>query len=327
MSRIRSLLGYEDRWRRYQSGEYTELEDIADPTTRKDETKTTWREWATKTKTNTIFSAFLVLVGVGLIVYFSQVLIKLSTGLLSNPWFQRFAWTGFVAVIAGVFAIRKVLGIVKRYDWLVLPKDNGGVKWYLGFHREGDDTQAPLFVPVKGFTLFGFRGRPYKIVEVSQELAQQYSSSGRDPEDPAVIRMQPEFASARKTWMGTVVTQPTSGLDLDESGNESCLKAEIPQNYASEQALIELSSTVDDLRLEIRDLEDKRDKLRSQRNDWKQDAMKRREEIREELKEDTTEIAEPFMDRDGRKSKNGTSSGDVPKTDLQQIEDNLTADD
>lgn len=329
LTRIKELLGYNPTWKRYHSGEYTNLEAIADPETWDDDTRTTWRDWIGQSRGNQALTAVVAALAVALTVYFSQLLIRVSTGLLSNRVFQ--VAVGSLTLVLGTYAYatKAQRKRFEKLDWLVLPKDDGGVTRYLGYYREGDATNAPLFVPVKGFRWNGHKAEPYRIYEISSELARRYKNTNRDPEDVAVIRLEPDMSRESKTDTGKVITQQTTELKLDEFGNESCLKAPVSEKQADTDAVQDLKHTLDDLREELSNWKAKASKFERQRNEWRTDARERRQNIIDEFIEDTTDIAKVFQ-RTSRRSGNGTDADELApatQTDMQQIDEELSYED
>lgn len=322
-NRIKSLLGAGGHAPNYLSGEFRTLEDISDPETWEDETKTDWKEFISKNKWPI---TVLALFGISLSAYFSYILIEVSTGIVQNIWFQR---TAVLATTAGTayFAGRsQQRNILRRLDWLVLMKDNGGVTFYLGYYREGNETEAPLFVPVKGFTLKGHRSKPYRVQEVSVELARKHKKRNGDEDDVAVIRLHPEYAVESKTDWGMVVGQLTNGLDLDV-GNESNLQASRPENVADEDALQETKSAIRDLQQELQNAADDAQKYKRLYKQEKKDAQKRRDEIISDFVDDHRRVTEVHQ---RSYSQNDSSDGQVAparQDDFSDIENQVTADD
>jgi len=329
LTRIKTVLGYDPTWKRYHSGEYNSLEDIADPETWSDETRTTWRDWIGQSRGNQALVAVLAILGVGLVVYFSQLFIKLSTGLLSNRIFQVGAGSAVLVFVTYAYATKAQRQRFDKLDWLLLPKDGGGVVRYLGYYREGDATDAPLFVPVKGFRWNGHKAEPYRIYEVSSELARRYKNTNRDPEDVAVIRLEPDTVRISHTESGTVICQQTTELKLDEFGNESTLKAPVSEQQADTDAVQDLKLTLDDVREEKADWKAKASKFERQKNEWKSEATERRDKIIEEFIQNHGQLASVYQPRSQRRQ-NGTDADELApatQTDMQQIDQELSYDD
>lgn len=327
LTRIKTILGYDPRWKRYHSGEYTSLEEIADPETWSDDTAGKWREWVSN---NQLFAGTIAFLGAALIVYFSQLFIRLSTGLLSNTIFQVGAGSATLVFVTYAYATKAQRQRFEKLDWLILPKDNGGVIRYLGYYREGDSTDAPLFVPVKGFRWNGHKAEPYRIYEISSELARRYKNTNRDPEDVAVIRLEPDAARLSQTETGTVVCQQTTELQLDSFGNESCLKAPVSEQQADTDAVQDLKLTMNDLREEKSDLKAQVTKFKRQRNQWRSDARQRRSKIIDEFIEDHTQVAEVYQRTPSQTGGNGTNADELApatQTDMQQLDEEFSHND
>lgn len=241
---------------RFAPEEARDLEDVADPHTTADDSQSTLRE---RVVDNKWYVAFLILVlpfgvaGVGLLVGYSWFLLPEFFG---NRRVQLTLGALTIMALAFVGGDRRRRGLYERYDWLVLDTPTGN-KRYLGRHIPADDDHAPLFVPVKGFSRFGGRGNAYTIEELSPHLAETYAKANRDPDDPAVIRLHPEFASASQTDTGTVVTQPTEELRVDTFARDSTLIATVPEFIRGEQA----EALKDHLRQEREETDELRDKI------------------------------------------------------------------
>ncbi len=329
LSKLTTILGADPRWKRYHSGEYTSLDEIADPETWADETRTTWRDWVSQSRGNQALVAVAMMLGVGLVVYFSQLFIRLSTGLLSNTIFQVLAGSAVLVGVTYVYAISAQRDRFEELDWLVLPKDDGGVIRFLGYYREGDNTEAPLYVPVKGFRRSGHKAEPYRVYEISGELAQKYKQTNRDPEDVAVIRLQPEQARVTHTETGTVIVQPTTKLKLDEFGNESCLKAPVSEQQADTDAVQDLKRSLDDLRTEVSGLKEDLTKEERLKREAKKNAEKRRQEIINEFLNNSEKAAEAFRPRDRRRQSEDTDDGigATPRSGVDQIDQQMAHND
>ncbi len=168
------------------------------------------------------------------------------------------------------------------------------------------------------------------MYELSSELAQKYKQTNRDPEDVAVIRLQPEQARVTNTETGTVITQPTTKLKLDEFGNESCLKAPVSEQQADTDAVQELKATLTDLRQDKADLKAEKTKFKRQRNEWRKDAKQRRGEIIDEFLSNSRKASDAFRPRDRRRNGQQDDADDlapVPQTDLEQIDQEVAIDD
>ena len=328
-TKLKQVLGHDPRWQRYHSGEYTSLEEIADPETWDDETRTTWRDWVSQSRGNQTLVAVLAILGVGLAVYFSQLVIKLSTGLLSNTIFQVVTGSLTLILVSYAYGVKSQRARFEKLDWLVLSKDGGGVTRYLGYYREGDATDAPLFVPVKGFRWNGHKAEPYRVYELSSELARRYKNTNRDPEDVAVIRLEPDMARESRTDTGTVIAQQTTELTLDEFGNESNLKAPVSEKQADTDAVQDLKRTLDDVREEITDWKAKASKFERQKNEWESKATEREEQIINRFVENHGQLASVYQPRSQR-SRSGTDPDDLPpaaQNDMQQMDQELAYDD
>lgn len=327
LTRIKTVLGHDPKWKRYHSGEYTSLEEIADPETWEDDTGGQWREWIAD---NQILVGVLAVLAVALVIYFSQLFIRVSTGLATNTTFQLVAGGTILTVSSYAYGIKSQRQRFTDLDWLVLPKDDGGVIRYLGYYREGDSTEAPLFVPVKGFRWSGHKAEPYRVYEVSSELARRYKNTNRDPEDVAVIRLEPSVVRDSQTDTGHVIVQQTTELKLDAFGNESNLKAPVSEKQADTDAVQDLKETMTDLREEKSDLKAQSAKFERQRNEWRRDARQRRSKIIDEFIEDHTQVAEVYQPRSRRNGGNGTDADELApatQTDMQQLDRELAPND
>jgi len=326
LTKLKTILGADPRWKRYHSGEYTSLEEIADPETWNDETRTTWRDWIGQSRGHLAFTVIMTMLAVLLVGYFFQVFVRLSTGLLSNTIFQVAAGSATLVGVTYAYATSAQRDRFEQLDWLVLAKDNGGAQLYPGYHREGTATDAPLFVPVKGFRWSGHKAEPYRVFEISGELAQKYEATNRDPGDVAVIRLEPDAARHTETEYGDIVTQATTALQLDQFGNESCLHAPVSDKQADTDAVQDLKLTLGDLRQERSQLKSDLTKAQRQKREAEAEASKRRDTIISNFLENANEAATAFRPRDRRRGEDA-ENGVSPQRNVDQIDQQMAYDD
>lgn len=319
---IRSKLDLPATDQRFLKGEYTAPDDVSDPHTLEDETRTSWRGWMAENKELTALFTILGFVGIVLLTMWGA---QLAPGILTNKYLH-YGLVGIVATTAIYLGgVRSALGRLTRFDWLVLVRKRNPTI-FLGYHFPSDEADHDIFVPVKGFSLFGHRDHVLTVAEVSSEAARSYENMGRSGDDPATIALHNKFAGVAHTAFGTIVTQPSTGIALNNPRGEALLKAELPD--MAEEGQIqdfkdEIQNTLDELRTN-----------RSKVSSWKRraqnaetEARERREEIIEEFISNHKEIVpDSYYGKSGDDDGGGGISP-RPNGDYQQIEADLAADD
>lgn len=305
--------------KRYAGDEHTPLSEIADPTTRQDETSTSVREWAGENQALAGLLTFLGFIALGVMLYLT---LKLAPEVLSNPWLHRGLVAAALVGGAYVAATKGTLSRFTQYDWLILTRAGIGTpQFFLGYYVPSDEDRRPLFVPVKGFTFWGHRSEVYTIKEIAPNLAQKREKADLDSSHPGVIRLNSRFGGVAQTWIGRVFVQLSSGLSLDPFAQDSTLKASEP-DLADEDALDEFEIELEDQRREIRNLRQSVSRERQRRRQAHEQATMRREEIIEEFVEDHERLL--VAHRSQRSG--GGETYTPPEDDYSDIEDELAPD-
>lgn len=285
MSSIRNFLRDSDapasRPKRYHSGDWKELEEVSDPSTTEDETATYFREYASE---HPFQIGFLLVVGVLLLVYLGFVFTSYGSRLLSNIYVQVGGLVTAVGALAYLGGRSTQRSDLAGMDWLVLLTSDG-VNHYLGYYAEAETSGEPLFIPAKGFTMFGSRANPYTVADISPELARTFRNLSWDPETPAVIRLDPSLAQTHRTDWGFIVGQISSGLQLDPQGQESNLQTADP-DLADEGALQDLTEELEQHQSQI-------GRLREEKNTLE----KALDEARDRLQRSQEEAIDRFVER------------------------------
>lgn len=210
INRAKAMLGIRSRTERYHHGEYRSLEDISDPHTWEDETETSWREYIAENKWFVLTSVILGVVG---LVVALHLLAKYMPAVLGSTRVQLTTGALALFITGYLYGGKNQRERFLDYDWLVLVTSSG-VTVYLGTYREANDGDYGLFTPVAGFSPFGHQSYTYSIGQVSLELAQLASAANWDPDDPAIIRVDPDIPVSQTDY-GTVIGALADGLDLD----------------------------------------------------------------------------------------------------------------
>ena len=285
--RIRDYYNFLKNPNRYRpdDDEEVDLNNATDASTWRDQTKPSWKERLGSRKRQTAAFGFLGLVVVGLLAAYTNQFLPSLTG---NIWLQR----GLV-VLVGVptiflLGMRSQRSKLQQIDWLLLIGPKQGVGFYLGrYDAEGEGT----FQPIKGFDFAGLRGRKLELRDLDDDFAQTFSKMNRDPGDPAQIRLEDARYHVKETMMGRVVGVVTSGLKVDSFSKKTDLYT-APPDMADEETYRELTRTLQKTKNRVNDLEEQTNALREERDEWKQKATQRREEIEEEMTDLISKVSE-----------------------------------
>jgi hypothetical protein len=237
LERLKTTLGFSHPARRYNSVEdVRDLEEISDPTSAKDETETTWREWIGENAWFVLAATALAIAVVALLaVYAAQLL----PAIVSNPFVQVGALCLTVAYAGFRLGQSNYKTTVVEVDRLELHFEDDLLE-LPGVYVEGASGEANYFVPIKGFRGRRHSPRPYTHADLGMGLTDQQQKGNIDPDDPVTIRLHPNFQSpAKQTDWGTVVGQRTDGLEVDETGRQSTLYASMPTFGSSQVADLE----------------------------------------------------------------------------------------
>lgn len=309
--------------KRFTKDDHRSLPEISDPHDLADDTQTTWRETIIRYRW---YSLAVSLLATFVLIFMLAYTRHLIPDLAGNRYVRLAGAAGVIAIVAYALGQRQQRGLSKHYDWLVLVEPEG-VTRYLGYYKAAENGTFPLFVPVKGFTLRGHRGEPYRMEEMSYEITKSWQKANQDPDDPAIIRLHPGFAEVSFTDTGTVVGQLTNGLSADPFGNESTLVATMP-NLAEE-------SRIDQVR---KQLENTIDELQHTRTEL-QATKRQRDNVLDEASKPVQQRIDEFLARhrylaesqDGRRRSRGRDRDESwatePRESFDRMEQELSLDD
>lgn len=304
--RIRSILGLKGNYQQYHDiDDVIELADISDPETLDDETKTGWREWASENKTLAIAGSLLGLATIALSLSFAW---RVLPDILSNRLLQGVVAAGAIFVAGYKTGWGSNQDRIVEIDRLVLIKEGQAVA-YWGTYIEG--AEYPLFVAVKGF----HRGRkpvPYKVRDVDASIVNRRDQVGVSLDDPAIIRLNRNFAGVTETDTGTVVAQETGGLKIDHPGRESTLTASLP-NHADEELVIDLKNELEEKETELVDERQRAKRLKRQRDNAWEEALEPVEDQLDTFIENYQRIEQA---KHGRRRRRRKSLGPSADTDV-----------
>lgn len=243
----------------YADGSAKDLDEASDPETFEDETKTTLRERAADSWARTIAVSSVAFIALILFLYFAS---DIAPGIVTNPWVQRGTFVAVLIFIVFVWATKRILGLLERYDWLVEHRP-GGVKVYLGeFHQE--DLS---FTPHRGFKLWGAISDPYAIEDLGDQFATYVSERGSDPENPARLQLLPAFTRKSSTWLGTVVSVKTDGHAPNYQANDHAIRLTPPSDSIDDEVQ-QLAKEIEKLNEKIREKDERIDTIRQERNEY-----------------------------------------------------------
>lgn len=305
---LRSRLGLDSNDRRFVDEEASNLpEDVSDPRTIRDESQPTLWEKFHSIRWYLFFAASF---GIVFLLYLIAIGAAIVPDLLGNVVIQA----GIVLLATFLtgygLATRSALSRVRDIDWLVLIKPNG-VDLYPGeFIPSGDDERYHKFQPYRGFSFFGHVKKPLTIGDVNPQIARRWKAARRDLDDPAVIRLDPDFGERTSTEYGQVLAQISNGLNVDTFGRQSFLEAALP-DMADESRMDDLRQQIQTERENVRHYRQRAETYRSQRDEALEVA---REPILDQV-EDFVEIGERIADA-GRPRRSESDNGDdVPPLD------------
>lgn len=206
--------------------------------------------------------------------------------------------TGGVTYLVGLRAGRRE---VHESDWLVarLP---GGVKRLLGeFSVAPDGTN--VFVPYRGFDELSGKSRPLTL----DELGMGDSHAKKDRE-LARIRVDDGDWQVEETAHGTIVSVVTDGFETDTFGRHSDVYATPPSRVDDEQVR-SLQSQYQNMRDEVRRLDDRLDATRRENAELRDWLRKRRGEILDEFTDRAVDLT-PILNGRPRRAGSNRNGGD-----------------
>ncbi|AUV84706.1 hypothetical protein C2R22_24570 (plasmid) [Salinigranum rubrum] len=282
---------------RYRNPDEVDLEETADPTSWRDQTKPTLTERFASRKRVFLSLSFLGFIVLGLLAAYSKTYLP---GLYGSVWVKR----GLVAMVAtptlffaGASWMRSKLRSVDRLDLVI----DGEPTSFYGAHST-DSNGNDVFQPLKGFDWLGMRGSPLTLSDLDEDFHQAFAKEGRDPDSPAKIRVEDAVSGVAETATGKVVVAQTGGLELDPYGRESDIYT-VPPDLADKEQYRRLVRTTDKVHDRNAELRDKVSALEERRDYWKGEAQKEREEIVADITKTHSDLAEAgFRPRKERES-------------------------
>lgn len=302
--------------RRYHDGDYNQLSEVSDPTTREDETQ--------ESLTSTLARNKLVVVGALIaLAILALVAREFLPGLASNPYVQVGALAVGMLATGLVVGLRKSLHRAQRVDELVLDMGNQVERYYGTLEVAGDDTLQ--FTPAKGFSSLGSLGDAYTVNEIDSELARMQQRANRDPDADAKISIDPVYAGVQNTDTGSVVSVSTSGLELDQFGNETVLRTAAP-NRADDEALQNLQDRIKNQKQENRSLQTQLQAERRRRKDAEEEVQKKRSEIMDEFTEHFSKIAVSTRSTTQQQRQHADTGGIPPTPSTEEVMQDVAED-
>ncbi|UTF52763.1 hypothetical protein [Natronosalvus rutilus] len=267
--------------RRYLSGTYNSIDEITDPGTVADESSGKWREYIVNNKLWVFLTALLA---VGVFVLAFRWIATTMGNLLSNRWAQLALGAFVLAAVSYYAGRRHQLGVFTSVDEFVAQGEHENKRYFCEYVTDTDGKNERVEV-YKGFTRFGNPGSKLKVRDLDPEWARLAQYRGYDADDPAPISIHRELATVSHTEFGTIVAQPTNGIDAFEGGGKSVLEATIP-DMTRENKVPTLKKQLEEKKNQVDDLEDKIQTLTEQRDKAYEMARKAQDEV-----------LDPFIDR------------------------------
>jgi hypothetical protein len=270
---LKARLGMGDGRRQYTDIESVrDLDDVSDPSTTDNQSKTTAREVAADHPYAAIIAAVVAFVAGGLGLMYT---LRLAPDVLTSKW----TWIGTGGLLYTGFVYRRGWRArdrnVTQYDTLTL-KMNGEETTYKGTFVDLAG-RAPAFIPIKGWDRWGHAPKPYLNADLGAAMVDSFQAHKMTEDSPAVIRLEPGeygdlMSMTDSDWGGTHITQETSGLKPDPHGNQTSLYATFPE-FDDERA----NSLAEQLQQVERDYHDVRQEADS--------LMRRNRNLKERLNE------------------------------------------
>lgn len=285
--RLRNLYQLVSNPKRYHRDQEIDLDESISVDEWRDEAKPTLGERLASRRR--LFGAFALLgfLALGLVAAYSQ---RFLPSLYGNPYvIEAMKWAVVVPIIF-ILGMKTVRGKLKNIDWLVLFIPKKGARLYVG--QKAEDTAGNrTFEPVKGFDILGLKGAPLTLGDLGDDFARNFAKAGRDPSSQATLRVEDSLHSSVDTFLGSVTCALTGGLELDEYGRESDLYT-TPPDVADNETYKKLTTTLEQMRDKNSELKDRIDGIKEDRDEWKDMALKKREEIKQEMVDTHGELAE-----------------------------------
>lgn len=228
--------------------------------------------------------------GLGAVALFGFLLIhaqRIAVGFVTNPIVQLLIVLGFVGSVAFIAGARHQRSVIVDSDWLI-PMTGSGAFPMPGEYRTASDG-TEVFLPFRGFDFLGFKSRHLYLRELGEGVARSHAKRGRDPEDPARIRLDDARTESADTSYGHFIAADTDGFGHDSFGQHSDAYLTPPSQVSEEnyqQLHDQLLMYVDQ---EIPSLEKKLEAVEQERD-----------ELRGKLKQDGNDAVDEFIDKMAR---------------------------
>lgn len=305
---LRARLGVDSGEQRFVDEDESNVpEDVSNPRTIRDESQPTlWEKFRSIRWYLAIVSAF----GVAFLLYLIAIGSAIVPDLLGNIVIQLALSHSIAIAVVYVTATRSATSRLRDIDWLVLIKPTS-LELYVGqFVPAADEEQYHKFAPYRGFSFMGHVKNRMTIEDVNPDLARSWKNANRDPDDPAIIRLDPDFGERVATEYGNVLGQLSNGLRVDTFGRMSNLVATLP-DLADESRMDDLKQLIESERENVAHYEELAETYRQQRDDVLEKARRPLDEQVDEAISWGERVAEAGR----RRSWEDEEPGDVPPVD------------
>lgn len=289
LSRLQEIVGWAVNPRRYgDDGDDVDLEEQTDPESWGDPAKDSIRDRVHDRRHQFMMLASFGAVAFGIVAGWSQnyfpelynnKAIRLGTIVLG---------TAAVASVATANSIKDKLGSLA---FLGLHIPNKGGKVFIG-RLDTDSEGNRVFIPIKGLNLLGLRGRELQLDDLPAHVVQNYNKLPRkmgEGDEPAKIRVEDALAQTVEAAYGRFVLVLTDGLEYDPFARGSDIYTTPPETVDPE-TYDELRVTMEETNRENRRLRSENDELEDERDRYKRQSDKRREEIIREFVQNHSEL-------------------------------------
>ncbi len=306
LDRIRDHAGSNTTKRRHITEETPSLEEVTEPNDGRDDRKTYLREWVAENPWPTLG---LTVIGLVVAILLIQLVMRYSPAVLNSPWTYRLLVGGLL--IGGTYysGVTTALSRFKGYDMLTVRKSTNSAKRYFGYHFESDIGDYQLFVPIAGWTWLGHRDDVYRIKDISRQIIHKRGSHWQE-DDPAVMRLDPDWTAVDHGPLGTVVTTTTAADGFEPfDGQESNLRPVTPEEGEKER-IKDMKQTLEDKTEDVEYYKELAQKLRRQRDNALDEIDKPVDEIIDERVKFYQDIRE--YDDSARRNSDGQTKGMAP---------------
>jgi len=267
--------------KRYLSGHYNSINQIADPDSMEDSTASTVRDYVVNNKLWVLIGGAFVVVSTFLAF---RWIATTAGNLLSNPIAQVALLVLVTAGVSYYVGRRHQLAVFTNVDEFTANGPNGP-KRFFGEYVTDANGKNERFEVYKGFTRLGNPTEKLTVGDLAAEWARKAEYRGFDADDPAAISLHGQFAKIAHTDFGTMVAQQIDEIEPMDHGGKSVLRATIP-DMARESDVPKIRQQLEEAREENQKLETENQTLREQRDEAYEIARKGQDEV-----------IDPFIDR------------------------------